>query len=97
MSRVNKTGATGCKIPKRNVWAESLPTHGFVSLEPVGSSHVYVWHGHRRGTGRERAVICWGSQNADIQKLLDGHVIKFKRFGHIRHPYDFHGNFGVKP
>lgn len=97
MSKMNKTGATGCKIPKRNVWADSLPEHGFVSLEPVGSNHVYVWHGHRRGTGRERAVICWGSQSAYYQGVLNDLVTKFKKYGHMTHPFDFNYHFGVNP
>jgi len=48
------------KIPTRNVWFEDLPKHGFVTQE----NNMFIWNGPKRGTGRERAVICWSSQNA---------------------------------
>jgi len=93
-SIVNKTGATGCKIPSRNVFIESLPNYGFVSLE----KNMYVWYGHKRGSGRECAVVCWSGTGARAaQEKLDGLVDKFKRFGHIRNEYDFKANFGVRP
>ena len=65
------------KLPTRNVWFDSLPKYGYYTLENVGSNRVYVWNGHRRGTGRERAVVCWCSRTAQKAiKELDRLVAK---------------------
>ena len=66
-------------IPSNNVFFESLPKHGFITVE--GSTNKYfVWNGHKRGTGRERAVVCWSGQNATyVQRSLNGMAQKYQR------------------
>ena len=70
------------KIPTKNLNIESLPDYGFVTLEKVGSNEMFIWNGHKRGRGRERAVICWrGYKSTEDQACLNGKVEKHKRYG----------------
>lgn len=76
---------------RKNVFFESLPKHDYIEL--VGSS--FVWNGHKRGTGRVRAIVCWNSRSIQkaCQKLqiMADHYNKHKDMSDD----DFKKEFGV--
>ena len=76
---------------RKNVFFESLPKHGFIEI--VGAS--FVWNGHKRGTGRVRAVVCWSSQSAkkacDRLQIMAEHYDKHKNMSYE----SFKREFGV--
>ncbi len=82
--------------PSRNIFFENLPDYGFITLSESGN--MFIWNGHNRGRGRERAVVCWSDQQArhGCQGVLNGRVAQYKRFKD-RPAAEFKEKFGVWP
>jgi len=66
-------------LPSRSIdWVMlKIGKFGFITFDE--ERKVYLHHGHRRGTGRQKAVICWEDNNKKAAfDFLDAQVATHK-------------------
>lgn len=74
--RCDKIRAEINKIfPSKNVFFESLPKHGYITILKLGSNEMFIWNGENED---EKAVVSWSGQNAvvaqnKLNKLAQAH------------------------
>lgn len=79
------------KIPTKNVFAESLPNYGYITIQNVGSNQIFVWHGKNK---KENAVVSWEGQNAKSTQIKLNQLARKTEKLKLK-PTDFYQQFKV--